>query len=544
MRFDHVDGEGTPTKPNWEDLAELRSKQTLTAVQRAGKDMSKTEREAHIEKLTLPIKGFIDAMGGIGEKPFADENEGDIDGKEALHIEIENIALEELCENASFRSLHPRERQRILLQVGLADVKSQASNPRSTRGLRAKERQMQNSLGRATMTSQFRDKVEEVGEEKAKNLFAPWVERRAGKKPKATTATKSDKKTRRSGAGKKRAAKAKAAQVKKLGADLAEATMKLQAALEETAPCKKAPKVDAANPDQSVADGVAENTRRMKLANSATMRTLQIEDLVKGINAELEALSSATLSNQSEHTKLSKVTQRLSYKVKHLSHKQAAAARAEQLPQTKLQPEHACEHPASGPVPASQSPSAAAPGPSQAAPLSAPSTQGGAQSSGPAAGSSGPAIDGSGAAAAASGPAAQGSCHQGSVSATGSSGPAARAAGLKATGSGAAAKASRRAPDHKTLIEALAAGSKCKKCVATSKFTKGCQECMGHWFAQLRQKSARKSKDESLSAIPPAISDASSLMDLLPAVPRPRVVSGGAPCAPSSESSESSDSAT
>ena len=162
---------------------------------------------------------------------------------------------------------------------------------------------MQNSLGRATMTSQFRDKVEEVGEEKAKNLFAPWVERRAGKKPKATTATKSDKKTRRSGAGKKRAAKAKAAQVKKLGADLAEATTQLQAALEQTAPCKKAPKVDAANPDQSIADGVAENTRRRKLANSATMRTLQIEDLVKGINAELEALSSATLSNQSEHTK-------------------------------------------------------------------------------------------------------------------------------------------------------------------------------------------------------------------------------------------------
>jgi len=68
------------------------------------------------------------------------------------------------------------------------------------------------------------------------------------------------------------------------------------------------------------------------------------------------------------------------------------------------------------------------------------------------------------------------------------------------------------------LEEALVAGQNCKKCVATLKFTKGCQECRGDWFSHIRMKtSTRKNKNTPLSAISPELSDASSLLDLLQA---------------------------
>ena len=42
-------------------------------------------------------------------------------------------------------------------------------------------------------------------------------------------------------------------------------------------------------------------------------------------------------------------------------------------------------------------------------------------------------------------------------------------------------------PEHKTLEEALAAGLRCTKCVATKLSTKGCKACMGKWFEAIMQ---------------------------------------------------------
>ena len=42
-------------------------------------------------------------------------------------------------------------------------------------------------------------------------------------------------------------------------------------------------------------------------------------------------------------------------------------------------------------------------------------------------------------------------------------------------------------PEHKTLEEALAAGLRCTKCVATKLSTKGCKACKGKWFEAIMQ---------------------------------------------------------
>ena len=41
--------------------------------------------------------------------------------------------------------------------------------------------------------------------------------------------------------------------------------------------------------------------------------------------------------------------------------------------------------------------------------------------------------------------------------------------------------------EHQTLEEALAAGLRCTKCVATKQSTKGCKACMGKWFEAIMQ---------------------------------------------------------
>ena len=44
------------------------------------------------------------------------------------------------------------------------------------------------------------------------------------------------------------------------------------------------------------------------------------------------------------------------------------------------------------------------------------------------------------------------------------------------------------AKEHATLEDALDAAQQCSKCRPTKLGTKGCQECMGAWFSELRQK--------------------------------------------------------
>ena len=41
-------------------------------------------------------------------------------------------------------------------------------------------------------------------------------------------------------------------------------------------------------------------------------------------------------------------------------------------------------------------------------------------------------------------------------------------------------------PVFDTLEEALEAGQKCKKCIATKRGAKGCRTCMGEWFEHIR----------------------------------------------------------
>ena len=41
-------------------------------------------------------------------------------------------------------------------------------------------------------------------------------------------------------------------------------------------------------------------------------------------------------------------------------------------------------------------------------------------------------------------------------------------------------------PTWATLEEALEAGQACKKCLPTTKATKGCRACMGEWFEMIR----------------------------------------------------------
>ena len=53
--------------------------------------------------------------------------------------------------------------------------------------------------------------------------------------------------------------------------------------------------------------------------------------------------------------------------------------------------------------------------------------------------------------------------------------------------SGPAAKATDKAPKHATLEDALIAAHDCSKCRVNKRYlTKGCSECMGTWFEQIR----------------------------------------------------------
>ena len=45
-------------------------------------------------------------------------------------------------------------------------------------------------------------------------------------------------------------------------------------------------------------------------------------------------------------------------------------------------------------------------------------------------------------------------------------------------------------PEHQTLEAALTAANSCKKRRPTKECTKGCSECMGSWFAQIRVRKA------------------------------------------------------
>ena len=68
---------------------------------------------------------------------------------------------------------------------------------------------------------------------------------------------------------------------------------------------------------------------------------------------------------------------------------------------------------------------------------------------------------------------------------------AARKAQTKA--SAARAAKAYKEPEHATLEEALEAGQKCKKCLPTTKATKGCRACMGKWFEEIRLRTRSKS---------------------------------------------------
>ncbi len=58
----------------------------------------------------------------------------------------------------------------------------------------------------------------------------------------------------------------------------------------------------------------------------------------------------------------------------------------------------------------------------------------------------------------------------------------------KAPRKGADDTGENKEPKFETLEEALRAGLKCSKCLATQQGTKGCRGCMGEWFEHIRLK--------------------------------------------------------
>ena len=46
-------------------------------------------------------------------------------------------------------------------------------------------------------------------------------------------------------------------------------------------------------------------------------------------------------------------------------------------------------------------------------------------------------------------------------------------------------------PVHETFDEAQKAASSCSKCLPTQHGTKGCRQCMGKWFEEIRQRAPR-----------------------------------------------------
>ena len=359
-----------PQKPNWDELKDLRVRQTLASVEKAGPAMSQADKESHVLNAAGEITGFIDYLGGMGYRPFEDETPA-CDGYEPL--QIEGISLDDLNKDAAFLSLHPRQRHRIVADAELQMVNSQKKTHREELAATQQLRKMKSQYARSEEVKSFHNTVRTKGRDEAVKNFRPSIVKQAGRSQriKLSHATKQ----MRSGATKKQKASQRAAENRQLAKDIAVKIEHLQDLIEVSHEQQEATQVAVDKPDlhspEVSPEVLAEKQRLKQVSDCMVLQALNFQSLLTRIQQTQREMEHTEGMSQTAHRSLQKKMKFLLNRVKSAP----APKKGGPVPATELQTEHTIEQPASAPVPASQDPGSAAQGPSPAAPLSGPTTQ-------------------------------------------------------------------------------------------------------------------------------------------------------------------------
>ena len=359
-----------PQKPNWDELKDLRVRQTLASVEKAGPAMSQADKESHVLNAAGEITGFIDYLGGMGYRPFEDETPA-CDGYEPL--QIDGISADDLNKDAAFLSLHPRQRHRILADAELQMVNSQKKTHREELAATQQLRKMKSQYARSEEVKRFHNTVQTKGRDLGVKTFRPSIVKKAGRsqKIKPSHATKQ----MRSGATKKQKALQRAAENRQLAKDIAVKIEHLQDLIEVSHEQQEATQVAVDKPDlhspEVSPEVLAEKQRLKQVSDCMVVQALNFQSLLTRIQQTQREMEHTEQLSQTAHRSLQKKMKFLLNRVKSAP----APKKGGPVPATELQTEHTIEQPASAPVPASQDPGSAAQGPSPAAPLSGPTTQ-------------------------------------------------------------------------------------------------------------------------------------------------------------------------
>ena len=299
LRFDWTNKQGEPQKPDWGELKELRKRQALSLVQKQGGTMKHDEKMYHVQAAEQDIGGFVDFLDQFGQRPFEDQNAAENAelGHEEPALEISWISAEDLSTDAAFLSLHPRTRQALLNAAALSDVPCQKKTRASHLAQRKTESAMRAQLKRRGFVKEYQALIKEKGIDAARAKFCPAIAKKGGLGQKKGACAKK-KKSLKSGAGKKRAAKAKAADNKRICDEIARQLQELQSLMAVAEKTKKDNQVAATRPDLSLHDRVAERRQLRKAADDLAVRGIAMQQIASRLSEQQKAMEHAGATTQ------------------------------------------------------------------------------------------------------------------------------------------------------------------------------------------------------------------------------------------------------
>ena len=183
-RFDWLDADGRPLKPNWNDLRDIRLRQEAEAA----KIRTSNVDIPGITDINSEICDFIDFLGGVGEAPFEDRLVEAGDRNEDV-VMLPWIPLDELCVDANFLALHPRLRKELVARMEMQFVKDPTPKTRQ-KGKESQHVKHSKADTTRTLKLEYQELVDKLGLEKARENFVPVA------KPKRKPAEKKKKRRR------------------------------------------------------------------------------------------------------------------------------------------------------------------------------------------------------------------------------------------------------------------------------------------------------------------------------------------------------------
>ena len=174
QRYTWLDGAGNPQKPCWNELKDLRKRQASAYVQQKGKGLSDETKRAHLLAAGDDVHGFVDFLGGFGQKPFEDEDEAPASERPSP-LTLPWVAPEDLHQDANFLALHPRVRRALIENMELSQIPSQRKTRKAAMADGHILKKMRKTTRRAEMRAEWRRLVDGVGIEEARKRAIPAI---------------------------------------------------------------------------------------------------------------------------------------------------------------------------------------------------------------------------------------------------------------------------------------------------------------------------------------------------------------------------------